>query len=126
MVKDFYMIAEESIPYQITIRSSAFRVYTKERHDDYEYFNTSLTIMFTINSLRRGENSVSNLSVSYRSYFRTFCVSAGLLKAISLGLVSPDKSEMRQSSLTPIWWRPDSLMIFLGLEHMQSFSDLEW
>lgn len=62
MVKDFYMIAEESIPYQITIRSSAFRVYTKERLDDYEYFNTSLTTMFTINSLRRGENSVSNLS----------------------------------------------------------------
>ena len=65
VIKDFYMISEESIPYQITIRSSAFRVFTKERHDDYEYFNTSLTTMFTINSLRRGENSVSNLSVCF-------------------------------------------------------------
>lgn len=65
VVKDFYMISEETIPYQITIRSSAFRVYTKDRYDDYEYFHTPLTVSFTINSLRRGENSVSNISVHY-------------------------------------------------------------
>lgn len=63
VVKDYYMISEESIPYQITIRSSAFQISTVGRNDDNEYFNTSITLIATINSIRRGENSVSNLSV---------------------------------------------------------------
>lgn len=63
VVKDFYMIAEEDIPYQITIRSTAFTISTKGRWDDFEYFKSPLTVTSVVNSIRRGENSVSNLSV---------------------------------------------------------------
>lgn len=62
VIKDFYMIAESSIPYHITLRSTAIRIYSKGRHDDFEYFKTPITLKIDINSLRKGENSVSNIS----------------------------------------------------------------
>lgn len=67
VIKDFYMIAEESIPYHITLRSTAIRISSKGRHDDHEYFKNRISLKIQINSIRRGENPVSNLSVESRS-----------------------------------------------------------
>jgi hypothetical protein len=64
VIKDFYMIAEENIPYHITLRSTAIRISTKGRHDDHEYFRMRIGLKIQINSIRRGENPVSNLSVA--------------------------------------------------------------
>ncbi len=64
VIKDFYMIAEENIPYHITLRSTAIRISTKGRHDDHEYFRMHIGLKIQINSIRRGENPVSNLSVA--------------------------------------------------------------
>lgn len=63
VVKDFYMIAEEVIPSHITLRSSAFRVTSEGRYDDSEYFKSPIAARISINSIRRSENPVSNLSV---------------------------------------------------------------
>lgn len=63
VVKDFYMIAEEVIPYHITLRSSAFKITTDGRWDDNEYFKSPLSAKISINSIQRAENAVSNLSV---------------------------------------------------------------
>lgn len=63
VVKQFYMISEEVIPYHITVRSSGFKVSTEGRWDDFEVFKTPISVRVSINSIRRGENPVSNLSV---------------------------------------------------------------
>lgn len=64
VVMDYYMISQQTIPYQITMRSSAFRVSSIGRMDDSEYFKSPISVRMNINSIRRGENSVSNLSVT--------------------------------------------------------------
>lgn len=62
VVKDFYMISEEDIPYQITIRSTAFKIQTIGRLDDNEYFKVPIIAEMSINSIRKIISSVSNLS----------------------------------------------------------------
>lgn len=62
VVKDFYMIAEEDIPYQITIRSTAFKIQTVGRLDDNEYFKVPIIAEMSINSIRKITSSVSNIS----------------------------------------------------------------
>lgn len=64
VVKQFYMIAEEIIPYHITLRSTAFKVSTEGRNDDFEFFKSPISVKLDINSIRRAENPVSNLSVA--------------------------------------------------------------
>lgn len=63
VVREFYMISEETIPYFITLRSSAFKIWSENRADDFEYFKTPITVDMGWNSIRKNENSVSNLSV---------------------------------------------------------------
>lgn len=68
VVKDFYLVSQETIPYQITIRSTGFKLSSVGRLDDGDYFKSPITVRFSINSIRKGENSVSNLSVRELTY----------------------------------------------------------
>lgn len=101
VVKDFYMISEETIPYHITIRSSAFKIYSLGRYDDFEYFKTPIMVKMDINSIRRNGNSVSNLSVDFQLNRITF-VSERYSSPTEAGLAFQETSEMRLTLPTRI------------------------
>ena len=65
MARDFFLITENTLPYYVTLRSTAINITSSGRFDNNEYFNEPLIVEFMINSIKKHETPISDMSVKF-------------------------------------------------------------